>query len=709
MNVFVLSTGRSGSTTFVAACSHARNYSAGHETRTAFLGAERFRYPDNHIESDNRLAWLLGRLDQAYGDRAFYVHLTRDREATATSYNRRWHLPVGIVPAYAESVLMGNRDRGLDSCRDYCDTVNANIAAFLRDKTRQLTLSLETIESGFPLFWERIGAQGDLSAALAEWRVQHNATGANRLPEILDEASLRARYASEPRDPERLSALVHHLLDRSAVEDATALIQPLIVADDLDRADAGYRQTIERLAAEVLPRAARKALEGGDYGAARELLERLDRLTRARAFLPMVDGGAEPATADRPTGAAGGPGSVGGTSDAAAESSRLRAIGDQALQSGRASEAADAYRRSLALDAHQPRVLNNLGIILSRKDWSSALPYFESSFRLDPSTPGIQGNLAVALAEAGRLDPAVQLATRPGSLVPYPLANNIISRLTRNPRYLQRPEVSAALLQLDQLAGIIGFEPSAERWGLSFVANFLHPAVPWREAALSRLSNEEMKQWVQEDGIDRLRALRQSGTGAVLVLSHLAAERVSTLVLARMGFRLNSLEFRNRLGDHRIRGLEGVTFWELQESEPFPLKALYLAKQAVQRGELFQLAGDGYRGGSVVDRTFLGRARPFRSGFAELALAAGVQALPVFCTLDAGGRIHLQVQAPLDPGAEARPHRERVASLVGDYARRLEQYWREHPENLVWDHLRRYLELPASSPEGAASDGAGAI
>jgi hypothetical protein len=85
-NVFVLTTGRSGSLTFTRACERITNYTAGHETRSGLLGRERLAYPDRHIEVDNRLAWMLGRLEDAHGDRAFYVHLRRDEEATAESH-----------------------------------------------------------------------------------------------------------------------------------------------------------------------------------------------------------------------------------------------------------------------------------------------------------------------------------------------------------------------------------------------------------------------------------------------------------------------------------------------------------------------------------------------------------------------------------------------------------------------------------------------
>ena len=64
MNVFVLTTGRSGSLTFAEACRHITNFSCGHETRVGLIGAERLAYPDQHIEVDNRLAWFTGRLER---------------------------------------------------------------------------------------------------------------------------------------------------------------------------------------------------------------------------------------------------------------------------------------------------------------------------------------------------------------------------------------------------------------------------------------------------------------------------------------------------------------------------------------------------------------------------------------------------------------------------------------------------------------------
>lgn len=179
MNVFVLTAGRSGSTTFIAACRHITNYSAGHETRTRLIGPARLAYPPRHIEADNRLVWYLGRLDAAYGAKARYVHLVRERLACAQSFARR--ADFGIMQAWREGVLLGGEpgQTALDLALDYLDTVEANIRAFLRDKPHQFQFRLERAAEDFPRFWDWIGAEGDLEAGLAEWQRRYNASAAS--------------------------------------------------------------------------------------------------------------------------------------------------------------------------------------------------------------------------------------------------------------------------------------------------------------------------------------------------------------------------------------------------------------------------------------------------------------------------------------------------------------------------------------------------
>lgn len=192
MNVFVLCTGRCGSMTFARACQKMTNFTAAHESRRKYRretrGADSRRlaaYPDNHIEIDNRLSWLLGTLEREYGDEAFYVHLIRDRDEVARSLVARWdNRTTNIISAYAWGVLGHSFDQvrkmpdvqRLEIARDFWNTVNDNIRLFLNGKRHQMTMSLQDIEGPFAEFWGRIGAEGDLAGVLGEWATPYNAT-----------------------------------------------------------------------------------------------------------------------------------------------------------------------------------------------------------------------------------------------------------------------------------------------------------------------------------------------------------------------------------------------------------------------------------------------------------------------------------------------------------------------------------------------------
>lgn len=190
MNVFVLTTGRAGSESFVTACSFITNYTSAHESQGPRLGPGRVEFPDQHIEADNRLAWFLGRLGERYGDDAFYVHLIRERSATAASLVRVG-MPLdydvaregvinshpfrsrGIMDAYEHGIYMHRRADPRDPMEvagDFYDTVNANIREFLAHRSRVMTFHLEQAEDDFVRFWEAIGAEGDLDAARKVWR-----------------------------------------------------------------------------------------------------------------------------------------------------------------------------------------------------------------------------------------------------------------------------------------------------------------------------------------------------------------------------------------------------------------------------------------------------------------------------------------------------------------------------------------------------------
>lgn len=200
MRVFVLGTGRSGSLSLARACEHLDNYTVGHEQHPHTVGAGRLDYPDEHIEIDNRLSWMLGRLHDRFGDDALYVHLRRDPDAIARSYEARWpDEPTSLlsymqrrrtgergfeslVSAYAYGVLQRieywPRSRRRAIARDMVDTIESNVQLFLRHVPRSLTIDIEDGRMALETLWGEMGGTGDLVTAVEELGRRHNATAA---------------------------------------------------------------------------------------------------------------------------------------------------------------------------------------------------------------------------------------------------------------------------------------------------------------------------------------------------------------------------------------------------------------------------------------------------------------------------------------------------------------------------------------------------
>ena len=182
LNVFCLSTGRCGSTTFAKSLSHLTNFTSGHETRINIIGPKRFDYPDNHIESDNRLSWMLGSLDSRFGDHAVYVHLWRNRSEVAASYSKRYHPSwiSGIMHGFGHGILMRNEHYSeqeiFEVANMYVDVVESNIKQFLKDKSKVVEFSMHKPRQGIDDLWKLAGLEGDRDIAYQEWTIKYNAS-----------------------------------------------------------------------------------------------------------------------------------------------------------------------------------------------------------------------------------------------------------------------------------------------------------------------------------------------------------------------------------------------------------------------------------------------------------------------------------------------------------------------------------------------------
>lgn len=181
-HIFVLSPGRSGSQTFAEACQHLTNYSAAHESLSSKLGNERFAFPENHIEVDNRLCWFFGEMEKRFDDNeTLYINLQRDHSKTVDSFLHRLRnsqYRSSIMSAFAHGIIMKSGDwkaeEELDLASFYVDTVQSNIEHFLRGR-RHLVVSRDDGGESFAEFLKEISAEGDLEQAINTWNQVFNA------------------------------------------------------------------------------------------------------------------------------------------------------------------------------------------------------------------------------------------------------------------------------------------------------------------------------------------------------------------------------------------------------------------------------------------------------------------------------------------------------------------------------------------------------
>lgn len=176
-NVFVISSGRTGTTAFVAACKHLPNYSASHESRVTEPFATRVTYPDHHIEADNRLLFFLPQLEQRFGDNALYVYMVRDAEKVAASYAKRWFLTISVVRAYTHGLRMIpriNRAQRMDACRDFVAYADATFRLFLSRQRHVVFFDIEHAQRDFAAFAKHLGIDPVPEQARAQWQQIHN-------------------------------------------------------------------------------------------------------------------------------------------------------------------------------------------------------------------------------------------------------------------------------------------------------------------------------------------------------------------------------------------------------------------------------------------------------------------------------------------------------------------------------------------------------
>lgn len=177
MRIFVLTAGRTASTTFSNACGSIKGMSSGHETNAGVVEG-RLEYPENHIEVDNRLIWFLPMLEEKYNEDVIYVYLKRSPSEVAKSYKKRWYVNCSVVRAFFNNILMAERiptDVEKDkACELYAHLADKTIEHFLSGKDNKYVVNVESLEDDFLGFIESVGFDFDKDAAISIIRQKSN-------------------------------------------------------------------------------------------------------------------------------------------------------------------------------------------------------------------------------------------------------------------------------------------------------------------------------------------------------------------------------------------------------------------------------------------------------------------------------------------------------------------------------------------------------
>lgn len=212
---------------------------------------------------------------------------------------------------------------------------------------------------------------------------------------------------------------------------------------------------------------------------------------------------------------------------------------------------------------------------------------------------------------------------------------------------------------------------------------------------LGRLRPQEIRAWVDLEGLEHYRAAAAEGRGVLLVTGHfgnwellaarLGAEGIPITFLAKSQSNAQSDRLLNA-----TRARAGVRTLRAGG----PLKEMVVA---LRRGEVIGLAADQDAGPEGCFAPFLGTPASFYRGAGYFAwkLKAPVVSGVIFRLSDGRHRLELGPPYEADP---AWGEEEAVRRLTETYAQRLEAAVRREPAQYFWTHRRWKTKPPEERP-----------
>ncbi|UCG25390.1 MAG: AMP-binding protein [Chloroflexota bacterium] len=214
-----------------------------------------------------------------------------------------------------------------------------------------------------------------------------------------------------------------------------------------------------------------------------------------------------------------------------------------------------------------------------------------------------------------------------------------------------------------------------------------------RCASLARHLRRHFEEWVEVNGSSHFESLYRQGKGVILVKNHVHPAALSPTVLFPY-LQEKNLSYVGKLQD--TFGERGEAKLNMGHGRLRALTSqLDQARRTLAQGGVALLAADGYEGGEQnVRLPFLGRLRPFKYGFAELAISTGAPVIPIHTKMSIQGKVSVTFSPPLPTAPPQVTREDRLDHLVQDYVDQLQNWWYQEPGTISWPHLERYLSCP---------------
>jgi len=262
--------------------------------------------------------------------------------------------------------------------------------------------------------------------------------------------------------------------------------------------------------------------------------------------------------------------------------------------------------------------------------------------------------------------------------LPYATACRLLTQLFELPWWRQRFFRNQIALS-HQFFGEIGVAASPALINHTLLCNALHHY---------RITPGDQPQLAACQGSDRFQAAQAAGRGVLLLYFHDNAPVELDLAAFRPVCAVGGIQ--HYLAYYKLTepALQNALFSQ----------QLHTAWRVLTAGGIVTIVPDGHHGYSTgISMEFHQRRRPFWPSFAELALMTGAPVFTVRKTLDQHGQLQINLDGPLEPGAETLSQSKRVKHLVAQYVAQLSQLWLTAPWMVPWYQMARHLAYPPLS------------